>query len=58
MKTFDQSKAVDEKIIVTKSGRKFRPHHKQLLDTMPPDLVKEMAKRELEKIQKEEKSGK
>jgi hypothetical protein len=46
-----------QKVIVSKSGRKFRPYHKNLLDNMPPDLVKEMAKRELEKIGgKEEKN--
>jgi hypothetical protein len=45
----------DEKAIVTKSGRKFRPYHQRLLDNMPPDLVKEMARRELEKIEKLEK---
>jgi hypothetical protein len=58
MKTLDQSSAIDEKVIITKSGRKFRPYHQNLLDNLPPDLVKEMAKRELEKIEKEEKKDK
>jgi cell pole-organizing protein PopZ len=54
MKTLKPSLAPDE--IVTKSGRKFRPYYKDLLDNMPPDLVKELARRELEKIRKAEKT--
>jgi hypothetical protein len=39
--------------IVTESGREFYPAHKDLLDKLPPDIVKEMAKRKLEKIKKD-----
>jgi hypothetical protein len=42
------------KATVTKSGRKFYPYYRELLDNMPPDLVKEMARRELAKIAESE----
>jgi hypothetical protein len=48
-------KSLDEKTAVTKSGRKFKSYHQKLPDNMPPDLVRETAKRELEKIGQEEK---
>jgi hypothetical protein len=35
---------------VTKSGRVFRPYNQELLDNMPEDIVRELARRELEKI--------
>jgi hypothetical protein len=37
--------------IVTKSGRVFRPYHRDLLANIPAEIVKEMARRELEKIE-------
>jgi len=37
--------------IVTDSGRVFTPHYKELLDTMPQDIVKELAKRKLEELE-------
>ena len=36
--------------IVTETGRVFRPGKAELLDTLPPDIVREMAKRRLEEI--------
>jgi hypothetical protein len=36
--------------IVTESGRVFRPAHNDLLDSLPPDIVQEMARRRLEEI--------
>jgi hypothetical protein len=36
--------------IVTESGRVFRPGQADLLDALPPDIVREMAKRRLEEI--------
>ena len=36
--------------IVTETGRVFRPGQAELLDTLPPDIVQEMAKRRLEEI--------
>jgi hypothetical protein len=55
MKTLEQSSVIDDKVITSKNGRKFRPYYKNILDNMPSDLVKEMAKRELDKIEKSEK---
>jgi superfamily II DNA helicase RecQ len=54
MKTLDRTSALDEKEIITKSGRKFRPYYQELLANVPPDLVKEMAQRELDKIEESE----
>ena len=36
--------------IVTESGRIFRPGQVELLESLPPDIVREMAKRRLEEI--------
>jgi hypothetical protein len=58
MKTLDQTSVLDEKEIITKNGRKFRPYYQNLLDNMPPDIVKEMAQREIEKIEESEKKKK
>jgi hypothetical protein len=40
--------------IITESGRVFRPVHDDILNKLPPDIVKEMAKRRLEEIEMEE----
>jgi hypothetical protein len=53
MKTFKDTLAAGE--IITESGRVFRPVHKEFLDKLPPELVKEMAKRRLEEIKASEK---
>jgi hypothetical protein len=36
--------------IVTETGRVFRPGRTELLEALPPDIVREMAKRRLEEI--------
>jgi len=36
--------------IVTESNRVFRPGNKELLENIPADIVKEMAKRKWEEI--------
>jgi hypothetical protein len=36
--------------IVTESGRVFRPGNKELLENIPADIVREMAKRKWEEI--------
>jgi hypothetical protein len=50
----------DEKVITSKSGKKYRAYHQDLLDKMPPDIVQELAQRRLEEIntfkQEEEKA--
>ena len=37
----------DEKVIISASGKKYRRIHQDLLDNMPQDLVREMARRRL-----------
>jgi hypothetical protein len=37
--------------IITKSGRVFKPYHKDLLENIPAEIVEDMARRELEKIE-------
>jgi hypothetical protein len=37
--------------IVSASGRVFRRHNQEFLDNLPPDNVREMARRRLEEIQ-------
>jgi hypothetical protein len=37
--------------IVTESGRVFKPYHRDLLANIPAEIVEEMARRELEKIE-------
>ncbi|WP_461257841.1 hypothetical protein [Treponema sp. R80B11-R83G3] len=37
--------------IIMESGKVFQPHYKELLDTMPQDIVKELAKRKLEELE-------
>ena len=36
--------------IITETGRVFRPGQAELLDALPSDIVREMAKRRLEEI--------
>ena len=48
MKISEDTLAKDE--IVTESGRVFRPGNKELLENIPPDIVREMAVRKLEEI--------
>jgi hypothetical protein len=55
MQTLEKNLVSDDKVIVSKSGKKFRSYHQELLDNMPPDLVKEMARRRLEEIAEAEK---
>ncbi|GMO44557.1 MAG: hypothetical protein Pg6C_06370 [Treponemataceae bacterium] len=43
---------VDEDTIVTKSGRIFHSAHKELLDSLPPDMARELARRRLEDIKR------
>jgi hypothetical protein len=57
MKTSEDILVLDDKVIITKSGRTFRPYHKDLLDNLPPDLVTEAAKRKQEEIKKSEKKS-
>jgi hypothetical protein len=49
MKTSEDTLAKDE--IITESGRVFRPGNKEFLDTLPPDIVQEMARRRLKEMQ-------
>ena len=49
--TLEKSSAADDKVIVSKSGKKYRRLHQNLLDNMPQDLVKEMARRRLVEIE-------
>jgi hypothetical protein len=46
---------LDDSPVVTENGRVFRLYHKKFLDSMPADIVAEMARRELDKIEAEEK---
>jgi hypothetical protein len=50
--TLELDNTTDE-ILTTRSGRIFRPYHKDLLHNIPPDIVKEMARRRLEQIEKD-----
>jgi hypothetical protein len=36
--------------IITETGRVFRPGKAELLEALPPDITREMAKRRLEEI--------
>jgi hypothetical protein len=38
--------------ITTESGRVFRPAHKELLENLPPDMVKELACRRMKDIER------
>ncbi|GHU68648.1 hypothetical protein FACS189447_11060 [Spirochaetia bacterium] len=51
-KTLKKSSAADEdeKVIMSGSGKKYRRLYQDLLDNMPQDIVKEMARRRLEDI--------
>jgi hypothetical protein len=37
--------------IITESGRVFRRHNQEFLDNLPPDIVREMARRRLVETQ-------
>ena len=50
MNTLDNTLAKDE--IVTESGRVFRPAHKDLLESLPPDMVQELARRRMKDIER------
>jgi hypothetical protein len=52
MNTLENISVLDEDAIVTESGRMFRTAHKGLLDSLPPDMVKELARRRLEDIKR------
>jgi hypothetical protein len=43
--------------IVTESGRVFHPHYKELLDSMPQDIVRELAKRRLKELEEDKKAN-
>ena len=58
MKTSEDTLVQNE--IVTESGRVFRPGNAALLEQIPPDIVKEMARRRLEEVrlcQKDREAG-
>jgi hypothetical protein len=48
-KTSDDTLTKDE--IITESGRTFRPGNRETLKNIPPDILKEMAKRKWEELQ-------
>jgi hypothetical protein len=48
MKTLEPVLVKDE--IITTAGRVFRPGNKALLESLPPDIVTEMAKRRLAQL--------
>ena len=48
-------KPVNDTNEIVKDGRVFKPVYKDLLDNMPNDLVREMARRRLEELDKQEK---
>jgi hypothetical protein len=57
--TLDKADEIPDEIV--KDGRVFKPVYKRLLDNMPRDLVREMARRRLDelesgKIEKKEKA--
>jgi hypothetical protein len=37
---------------MTESGRVFRPAHKELLESLPPDMVQELARRRMKDIER------
>ncbi|GHV04997.1 hypothetical protein FACS189485_11330 [Spirochaetia bacterium] len=53
MKTSEDTLERNE--IVTESGRIFRPGNAALLEQIPPDIVKEMARRRLEEVRQYQK---
>ena len=50
MRTSDNTSVLEANAIITKSGRVFYPYHQEMLDNLPEDIVRELARRELEKI--------
>ncbi len=50
MNTSEDTLARDE--IITESGRVFRPAHKELLESLPPDMVQELARRRMKDIER------
>jgi hypothetical protein len=50
--TLEKSSAADDKVITSGSGKKYRRLYQDLLDNMPQDLVREMARRRLEEIER------
>lgn len=52
MNTQENTLVLDDDTIVTESGRIFRSAHKELLDSLPPDMVKELARRRLVDIER------
>jgi hypothetical protein len=57
MTNLEKRLELDDSPVVTKTGRVFRLYYKKLLDSMPQDLVAEMAYREIRKIEAEEKTS-
>jgi hypothetical protein len=58
MQTLEKNLVSDDKVIISKSGKKYRLYHQELLDNMPPDLVTEMARRRLAEIAEADKKKK
>jgi hypothetical protein len=58
MKTLNDTLELNDtdELLVTKSGRIFQPYHKDLLDNIPSDIVREMARRRIEEIKKDKNS--
>jgi hypothetical protein len=50
MNTSEVTQALDE--ITSESGRVFRPAHKELLESLPPDMVQELARRRMKDIER------
>ena len=50
--TLKKSSATDDKVIISESGKKYRRLYQDLLDNMPQDLVREMARRRLEEFER------
>jgi hypothetical protein len=46
-----QKGTLDKNVIVSKSGRVFRSGNKELLDSLPPDMVSELARRRLKTLE-------
>ena len=50
MNTLDNTLVKDE--IVTESGRVFHTAHKDILESLPPDMIQELARRRMKDIER------
>lgn len=50
--TLKKSLVANDKVIISESGKKYRRLYQDLLDNMPQDLVREMARRRLEEFER------